>query len=186
MKKSICILLLCAGFAGVSGPALAQGGYRSNDPNIGHFYMARQEWQYIDNSPVVTGQPGSPGAAGQGAMPPAAAPAPLPKAGWVPYSSTIPSVQNALPKVNNGVPKPMPAAAPGPSGQRGKAGSLNLRRPAAAAAPAGPPAVKSYAPYKGYGGGSTGSAASGGAGYSSSTQVKGSVLHFTRPRASSY
>lgn len=192
MRKQVIGLLLCAGAMALPECALAQGGYRSSDPNFGHFYMGRQEWQYIDQSPVVTGTPpGPPGAQGQqpGAAP--ARPAPLPKAGWVPYSSTIPSVQNALPQVNNGVPKPMPAAAPrgpgGPAGMRGKAGSLK-GRPAAAAAPKAPQGIQTYNSYKGYGGGAPAPAPSAfaGAGASTSTNVKGSVLHWARPKARTY
>lgn len=167
---------------------MAQGGFRQTDPNMGHFYMARQQWQIIEDAPVVTGQPGSPGGAAQQMAAPNR-PVPLPKAGWMPYSSSIPSVQNALPQVNNGVPKPMPAAPPPsrPSGMHGKAGNLNLKPKAQTAS--GPPAVKSYSSYKGYGGGlpsGQAASASAGGGSSASTNVKGSVLHWARPKVRSY
>jgi hypothetical protein len=187
MRRQILCLLVCAVITSTAGAAMAQGGFRQSDPNIGHFYMARQQWQIIEDAPVVTGQPGSPGGAAQQMAAPNR-PVPLPKAGWMPYSSSIPSVQNALPQVNNGVPKPMPAApaAPrGPSGMHGKAGNLSLKPKAPASS--GPPTVKAYAPYKGYGGGApAGQSAYTGGGSSASTNVKGSVLHWARPKIRSY
>lgn len=178
MRKRVVCLVLCAGFTALSQPAQAQG-YRSSDPNMRNFYMGRQQWQYIDESPVVTGTPPTPGAQGQGSLP--AAPAQLPKAGWQPYSSSIPSVKNALPQVNNGVPKPVPAAPAGPAGLKGKAG--NLKPGSVAAKPSGPQAVKTYSTYKGYGGQApaAGAHAAVGAGTSTSTNVKGNVLRWTRP-----
>ncbi|HEY9869966.1 MAG TPA: hypothetical protein V6D08_12435 [Candidatus Obscuribacterales bacterium] len=178
MKKATLALLMCAGLVGTVGPAEAQ---RTSDPNLRNFYMARQQWQIIDDSPVVTGSPGMPGgaaAAGAGALP--AGPMPLPKAGWQPYSSSIPSVRTALPQVNTGVPKALPPAQ-NKSGQMAKAGSLKLPKQATPA-PSGPVSVKSYQAYKGYGGSltpSTGSAYGGG-GLQTQTQVQGSVLHWAR------
>ncbi len=180
MARNIWVLALGTVWLLNARSALAQG-YRSENPNLGHFYMGRQEWQYVDESPVIRGQPGAP-VGQQGAGPAPAGPMPLPKAGFMPYSSTIPSVRDALPKVNNGVPKPMPAAAAGPSGMKGRAGSLKPKQ----AASAGPQGLKTYTPYKGYGGAPATAAAGGGGSASTSTRVSGSVLHWARPKARSY
>ncbi len=183
LRRFLC-LILAGGCTAIPMSAWAQGGFHKTDPNMRNFYMARQEWQYVDQSPVITGTPPNPAAQGQGQGALPAAPATLPKAGWTPYSSSIPSVQNALPKVNNGVPKPMPATpAGGPSGTKGKAGSLKVQT---AAKPTGPVGLKAYTPYKGYGVGATAPGTSTGAGVSTSTNVKGNVLQWARPKVRNY
>lgn len=162
-------------------PALAQ---RQNDPNMGHFYMARQQITITDEAPSVNDQRTNPSAAqagGNGGMP--GAPVGLPRAGWQPYSQSIPSLRTNLPKTNNGVPEKAPP--PPPQGMRGRAGGLingaktaskpKSSQPAAPAAPV----VKAYSPYKQY---APDSAASGSAAMSSNSAVRGSVLHWARPR----
>jgi|688.fasta_scaffold552315_2 hypothetical protein len=162
-------------------PALAQ---RQNDPNMGHFYMARQQITITDEAPSVNDQRTNPAAAqagGNGGMP--GAPVGLPRAGWQPYSQSIPSLRTNLPKTNNGVPEKAPP--PPPQGMRGRAGGLingaktaskpKSSQPAAPAAPV----VKAYSPYKQY---APDSAASGSAAMSSNSAVRGSVLHWARPR----
>ena len=177
MTKATLALLLCAGLVGSTGAAMAQ---RSSDPNLRNFYMARQQWQITDDTPVVTGSPGAPpgaAAGGMGGMP--AGPAPLPRAGWTGYSSQIPSVKTALPQVNNGVPKSLPRAQ-NVSGQQAKAGTLKPMKPAK---PAGPVGTQTYQAYKGYGGSltpSTGSGYGSGSGLRTSTGVKGNVLDWAR------
>jgi len=178
------IFLTFAVLAGLVAPAEQALAQRSSDPNFGHFYMGRQQITITDDSPIINDQrtmQGPGGGGGNGGLP--AGPIPLPKAGWQPYSSTIPGVQTALPKVVNGVPPKMPAAPAGPKAMQGNAGALKAKAPAK---PAGPVTVKSYNAYKGYGGslpGSTGAGASGGPSYSSNTAVQGSVLHWARKKA---
>src|SRR5437868_14255508 len=101
MRKFYVSLLLCAFSAGVFLPALAQ---RASDPNFGHFYMARQQVTITDDGPIVNDQRTNPAAKGAGAGVGGmqGGPPPLPKAGWQPYSSEIPSVRTDLPKVANG------------------------------------------------------------------------------------
>ncbi|RTL35989.1 MAG: hypothetical protein EKK48_26890 [Candidatus Melainabacteria bacterium] len=161
-------------------PALAQ---RQSDPNIGHFYMARQQITITDEAPMVNDQRTNPAAAqaGMGGMP--GGPMPLPRAGWQPYSQSIPSLRTSLPKTNNGVPEKAPP--PPPMGMRGRAGGL-INGPKTAAKPKSsqPPApsapvVKAYSPYKQY---APDSAAAGSAAMQSNSAVRGSVLHWARPR----
>lgn len=183
--RNVLTLVLLGATIGSAAPARAQ---RSSDPNIGHFYMARQQVQITDDAPMYNDlrtNPQPPGAQqGVGGMP--AQRQPLPKAGWQPYSSSIPSLHNSLPTTFNGVPKPVPQ--PRVTGQSAKAGAYKPKRPAATSAPrpTGPVAVKRYSPYQGYGtptGMSSPAptyAANRNAG--SSTNVKGSLLHWSRAR----
>lgn len=182
-------------------------GYSGENPNMGHFYMARRQVTITDEAPAVNDQrtnpqpgaaggPGGGGAAGMGRS--------LPKAGWTPYSQFVPGLSTNLPKTNNGVPQPVSAPSD-PSGMRGKAGRLKPSKSSASkpkSASGGPPSTKAYTPYKGYGappqmvkdthGGSpyttTGSSPSGsgsgsGSGFGNTqteTNVRGSVLHWAR------
>jgi hypothetical protein len=162
--------------------AFAQRNY---DPNLNHFYMGRQQVQVIDDSPIVS--PGSSGAATSGgrmngAMP--NRPLPLPSAGWQTYTpAQPPGFTTGLPKVNNGVPqKPGPQ---GPAGQKGKAGTLaagkgkTKGKPSqVAASPNGVSAYKPYATYKPAPSGA--SATTGMNNQQSTTNVRGSILHWAR------
>ncbi len=165
-------------------PAFAQ---RQGDPNMGHFYMARQQITITDEAPMVNDQRTNPAAAqasGSGGMP--GGPMALPRAGWQPYSQSIPSLRTSLPKTNNGVPEKAPP--PPPVGMRGRAGGLingartaskpKSSRPTTASAPSAP-VVKAYSPYKQY---EPDSAAAGSAAMQSNSNVRGSVLHWARPR----
>lgn len=185
MRKTYMTLLLVAGMISAVTPSNAQP---SSDPNLRNFYMARQQITITDDGPLINDQrtvpqPGAAGGGpGAGGMP--GLPVGLPRAGWQPYSSQIPSVRTALPKVNNGVPPKMPPATPG--GLSGKAGALKAK-PGAVAKPAAPAGVQSYQAYKGYGGNltpstSSGSGSGGAAGYSSTSNVQGSVLHWARKK----
>jgi len=172
----------------VSGCEAAQAqGFIKKDqnlPNASSFYMARQQWQVIDNSPIINGQPGGPGGpSGNVAPPPGAG---LPRAGFQSYSPpAAPQLSTSLPKVNNGVPPKLPPARaprqmPSGAGAKGRAGKLPAMYAKPASTPT-PPAVQAYAPYKGY---SPGAAAAGGPAMNSQSNVKGSVLHWARARHS--
>ncbi len=185
----------------------------SENPNMGHFYMARRQVTITDEAPAVNDQRSNPqpgASAGRGASPGMGRN--LPKAGWTPYSQFVPGLSTNLPKTVNGVPVPITAPPPDPSGMRGKAGKLKSSKASAAkskTASHGSPAMKTYTPYKGYGapaqmvkggggsGGSvpnyttSGSSASSppgistgsGAGYGKTeTNVRGSVLNWARAR----
>ncbi len=184
MKPMLTAILLAGGVISLALPASAQ---RSTDPNIGHFYMARQQIQITDDAPVVYDKRTGPGAGQTGAAIPSG-PAPLPRAGFNAYSSSMPSSMGAgLPEVVNGVPRRLPSPPPGVSPKSGKAGAYKLKKATAAPRPSGPTAAKIYAPYKGYGSGNPVAASpSYSGGDNSSTAVKGSLLHWTRTRRQGY
>lgn len=198
MRKLLAITAIVSGglLQTLSTPALAQGFNgnqygRTNDPNMGHFYMARQQIQILDNQPYVNDMRSNPAAAAaQQAAPGAGGPRSLPRASFMPYSPSgmMPSMSGSLPKVVNGVPpKPVPVAIPRIDPRLAKAGKYKpqAQRPAVAR---GPQVTKSYAPYKGYGGPSSPSVASSqpqmnynrNPGNGSSTAVRGSLLHWSR------
>ncbi len=188
--------------------AQAQGP--SENPNMGHFYMARRQVTITDEAPAVNDQRTNPqpgAAAGPGAAPGMGRN--LPKAGWTPYSQFVPGLSTNLPKTVNGVPVPI-VPAPAPSGMKGKAGKLKGSKASTMAKPpsAGVPQMKTYTPYKGYGappqmvkggggGAPTSTAAStappgisgsSGGGYGENqaeTNVRGSVLHWARVKRKS-
>lgn len=188
-RKLLTILLGLGALSSMACPSFAQGGFvgnqygRGSDPNLGHFYMGRQEVQIMDDAPYVNDMRTNPAAQQQqrGAAP--NRPQPLPRAGFMPYASSLQSMSSSLPKVNNGVPQKMPVAPPpGVDPRMAKAGKY---KPATAKpASPGPRVAKSYAPYKGYGGPSGGGA--GGAysapqsAHGTSTAVSGSMLHWSR------
>lgn len=184
-KTSLAILLALTSLSFQGTPASAQGFINKDThdlPDASKFYMARQQITITDDGPIINDQRTGAGAAaaGMGGMP--RGPVPLPKAGWQPYSSTLPGVRSGLPQVNNGVPPRMPDPPRGPSGIRANAGNLRPRPKAAAPRT---PTVQSYKAYKGYGPGSSGGTSGyGNSGSSSSTSVKGSVLHWARPKSS--
>lgn len=191
MKGLLIAMLAVGGVLMPSLPGLAQGG-RSGDPNLGHFYMARQQWQILDDAPQVYDKRSDPAAVNQQSGIPRG-PAPLPRAGFMPYSSSMPSGMGAgLPQVVNGVPpKPTQRQAVSVAPRTAKAGKYKAMK-AASSRPAGPVTAKTYAPYNGYGGGSGSSMSSGGSSsgngtygqsVSSSTGVKGSLLHWSRTRS---
>ncbi len=179
---------------------------RGSDPNMGHFYMGRQQIQITDDTPIVNYKGGDP--AQQQQQNPALQqtqkrPVPLPRAGFTGYTPppTASGFNPNLPSVENGVPRrELPAAGPaldhgdgstrrGPKGKQAKAGSL---KPGAGGKQAtansgsftGP--TKSYAPYKGYDpsnspiSSSYSSSYSGGNSNQVKTKVRGS-LNFGRP-----
>jgi hypothetical protein len=186
MKGFLIAMLAAGGLILPFGcsPALAQG--RSSDPNIGHFYMARQQWQIMDDAPQIYDKRSDPAAVNQQSGIPRG-PAPLPRAGFTSYSSALPQGMSAgLPQVVNGVPRKMPAPVRSVAPRTGKAGAY---KPKSTPRPSGPAMAKTYSPYQGYGGGqpvSAGPAAGnnsyGQTGVSSSTGVKGNLLHWSRSR----
>lgn len=155
-------------------PAFAQ---LQSDPNLGHFYMARQQITITDDAPSVNDQRTNPAAAaGNGALP--NRPIGLPRAGWQPYSQSIPNLRTSLPKTNNGVPEKAPPPRPVPTAMRARAGGLKAAAKPKSSQPAAP-VVKAYAPYKQY---EPDSAAAGSAALNSNSNVRGSVLHWARSR----
>jgi hypothetical protein len=180
----IAIAMLSA--ASAASPAVAQ---KSGDPNLGHFYMARQQIQIMDDTPAVNDmrtQPAPPGAA-QGPPGIPGRPVGLPRAGFAQYAPPPTAAGPVgLPKVVNGVP---PKAPPAVMPKTGQAGAYKTK-PAAAPKPTGPITAKKYAPYNGYGGGNPYSppvAASSGS--NTSTAIRGtlmnqgpSALHWARTR----
>ena len=209
-SASALIALVAAGHAWQGAQAQP-----SENPNMGHFYMARRQVTITDEAPAVNDQRANPqpggSAAGRGAAPGMGRN--LPKAGWTPYSQFVPGLSTNLPKTANGVPTPVTAAPPpDPSGMRGRAGKLKSSKSSSAkskTASGGAPSMKTYTPYKGYGapaqmvkggGGSSvpnytsgGTAPPGisvgtaaGAGYGKAeTNVRGSVLNWARARRKS-
>jgi hypothetical protein len=156
----------------IAAPVLAQDG-RQTDPNFKHFYMARQQVQVIDESPIITNQTGGGGQGGQGAP---QGVQPLPKAGFQSYFQGSPQTPNNLPKVFNGVPPKLPPAPNAfPNAMNAQAGKL---KPKKTAAKSGYPGLKAYKPYSGYGGSTPKGDASGGS--STSSNVHGSVLHWRK------
>ena len=146
---------------------------RNTDPNMGHFYMARQQITITDDGPTVNDKRTQPGAPQQGANP-AGIPQGLPAARWTQYSpAENPNLSTSLPKVSNGVPPKMPP--PGPAGKSAKAGKLAMPTPRPAAKPA--PTTEAYAPYKKF---APDAAVTGASNAQSSSAVKGDVLHWAR------
>lgn len=182
--------------------AFAQGGFSSTSQSGRHkdlgdgasFYMARRQYQVVDDSPIVkySGGPGGAAAAAGGNSNLPGGQAPLQRAGFTSYSTSLPTITAPLPKVNNGVPvQPAPAALPKSSSA--KAGSLGKgkkvsAKPAPAPRPAEPDGIHAYNSYKGYNPsaalpyGTTVPGGAAGSSMSRSGNVKGSVLHWSRRR----
>jgi len=129
--------------------------------------MGRQQWTIEDNSPIINNRTGTAPGAMNGALP---ARAPLPKAGWQGYAPVDnPPPNNNLPKIP-AIPKAAkPVSRPGTNsklGHKGAAGNLS------------PTGINSYKPYSTYT--SPVNAPNVGTDPSSSTHVKGSLLHWAR------
>lgn len=188
--------LLAVMAAIVASPAYAQGGgftstsqARKGLGDGSTFYMARRQYQFIDDAPIVkygNGPAQSGAAAGFGSQ--QGGNAPLQRAGFTSYSSSLPqSSAPALPKVNNGVPVPVAPPKP-PKSTSAKAGSLSKTKAVAAKpAPAPDNGIHAYNSYKGYNpSASLPYVPAGGEAQSSQStksNVKGSVLHWSRRRA---
>ncbi len=144
-------------------PAFCQRDY---DPNLGHFYMGRQQWTVEDNSPVIIDKTGTASGAMNGAL--QNRPVPLPKAGWQGYAPIDTPATNTGASKNFGhsqTSKPRHSQA----GNKGKAGNLTGNSPSG---------IQSYKPYATY----QNPVANPNAGNSQQTSqhVKGSLLHWTR------
>jgi hypothetical protein len=177
MTKNHTLYIAVVSFGAALLLPLAANAQRGSDPNMGHFYMARQQVTITDDGPLINNkmqQAAPPGA--QGALPPGVQQG-LPTARWSQYAPTDnPSLSTSLPKVVNGVP---PKMAPGQTGAKGKAGKLGVARAKAPTAPVakGIPQPAAYAPYKKF---SPDGAISGASDAQSSGNVKGDVLHWAR------
>lgn len=189
--KSLLLAISLGAFLLSTQAVQAQQG-RNDNPNMRNFYMARQQWTITDESPQVNDQRTGGGPMQQGGpMQGGGGPPALPKAGFIPYSQTMPGMSTQLPKVNNGVPPKLPPTNNLPAAMKGKAGAFKPPKPAAAKAPvqSGPPSVKAYQAYKGYTPGvappPVPSYQSSG-GMSANTNVQGSVLHWARKKKSGY
>jgi len=176
---SFRLILLGAVLFTTASASFAQGfrSKKSDLPDSSHFYMARQEWQYVDDSPIKT-HTGDGGGSQQTNQPPGANSSPppriLPRSGFQSYTPTMPVMNTALPKTPNGVP---PKAYPkkGPTGAQANAGKLGAGKPnASAGANNGPPKVEAYAPYKGF----NAAAGVGADSSKSKSNVQGNVLHW--------
>jgi len=155
LSISICGILL---YAISSQFALSQNSY---NPNMGHFYMGRQQWTIEDDSPIINNRTGTAPGAMNGALPNRA---PLPKAGWQGYAPIDnPRSVNSTPKASS---SSKTKSAASKAGQKGKAGNLS------------PSGVTSYKPYATYS--NPANTPSPGADPSTSTRVKGSLLHWAR------
>lgn len=184
--KLLAIMAAIAVPVVISPEANAQ---QSRNPNMGHFYMARQQWQVTNDAPVVKYQGGG-GPPGSAQAP--RGPAPLPRAGFTRFSQSMPQYRNNLPTVHNGVPKPMPARRTKTTRKKGNLGKTGKWK-----APKkkvvkrkGPIKSKSYSPYKGYDPKgvrkptATRGTAHAAARTQTKTKVKGSVLHWARGKKS--
>src|ERR1700683_4813520 len=99
-------------------PALGQRNY---DPNLGHFYMGRQQITIEDESPIVNDKTGTAPGGGNGAL--LNRPTPLPKAGWQPYAPVeTPGLNPNLPKVPGPVRQSHSGNAATGVGSKGHAG----------------------------------------------------------------
>jgi hypothetical protein len=181
MRRIYLTTLTVAYTAFLQIPADAQ---KLDDPNIGHFYMGRQQVTITNDAPIVNDQrTNSSGAAPGGMNGALGGRAPLPAAGWQSYSPVSPGLSTNLPKVNNGVPKPPPPAAAKkpPHGLTGNAGALGAGKGKSPTPPGDPNVVKMYKPYTRYQNpDSAGVSASDNANQQSSSNVRGSVLHWAR------
>lgn len=187
-------------------------GNKGDLPDASGFYMSRRQYQIIDDGPVVRNSAGQIVPSSQVGFGSniGGRQAPLKRAGFQSYSSGMPqySPQN-LPRVNNGVPT-QPAVAPGgpdsltaKAMKMGKSGKGKSTKTASSkgGSVAGKPGAKqpvnsvsAYNTYKGYSpvaAGNTpveqapaGAAGSAGSGMNSSTNVRGSILHWSRKRSS--
>lgn len=148
---------------------LVPPGYsqRDYDPNLNHFYMGRQIWTIEDNSPIINNQAGTAPGAMNSALP---GRAPLPKAGWqgyAPIEKPVVTRTNTTPKTQASRHRSS-ASSSQKSGQRGHAGNLGNRQPSG---------IQGYKPYATYG---NSNPPAPGVDPSTSTHVKGSLLHWAR------
>lgn len=144
-------------------PAFSQRDY---NPNFNHFYMGRQEWTVEDNSPVIINKTGTGSGGMNGSLPNRPA---LPKAGWQGYAPIDnPPPNSSLPK-GPGSSRPKGAAHP-KLGYKGHTGNLTGGKSSSG--------INAYKPYATYS--SPTNAPNTGIDPSTSTHVKGDLLHWAR------
>jgi hypothetical protein len=153
-------------------PARCQKSY---DPNLQHFFMGRQQITVEDNSPIINNRTGdAAGGGGNGALLNRAVP--LPKSGWQPYAPVeTPGINPNLPKVPGPVHQSHTAAANTKTGNKGHAGHLAA---GAHGKTSSANNIRSYSPYTKYPAPAANTEAQ--ADLSTSTHVKGSLLHWAR------
>jgi hypothetical protein len=165
---SLIIFALC-----LQLPANCQQSY---DPNLGHFYMGRQQITIENNNPIINDRTSSTtGGGGNGGL--LNRPAPLPQAGWQPYAPVeTPGINPNLPKVPVPVRQSHNAqASTTASGNKGHAGKLTAKTHGKSASPNG---IRSYSPYAQYPPPAANTQAAEELGVN--TRVKGSLLHWAR------
>jgi hypothetical protein len=182
MRRLYVLLAAVSGLSALCPEAFGQQQYRGVDPNISHFYMARQEIQIMDDAPAVNDMRTQPGPPGSKNAPPPSQRQALPHAGFMPYSQNVPSLRNGLPNVYNGVPQKAPPPVLGIDPKSAKAGAYKGKGAKGAGgkqgAPAAPTVAKTYDSYQGYGGkGAAPPPTSASAGSSADTRVQGTMLN---------
>jgi hypothetical protein len=177
--------LSLAVFSVVLMPPLTANAQRTSDPNIGHFYMARQQVSITDDSPVINNRVNggaAPGAAqmpGNGAMP--GGPMPLAPARWQSFAPppTAPSLSTSLPQVNKGLPTKGAMTGTGNRGTTGRlpgrGGSAGGNRPAVTISKPSVPVAAGYTPYKKF---AVEAPAATSIGNGANGKVYGDVLHW--------
>jgi hypothetical protein len=184
MRRLYVLLAAVFGLCALCPAAFAQQQYRGVDPNISHFYMARQEVQIFDDAPAVNDMRTQPGPPGSKKGPPPSQRQSLPHAGFMPYSQNIPSLKSGLPTVYNGVPQKAPPPVAGINPSSAKAGAYKGKTAGGkgaggkSGAPAAPSVAKTYDSYQGYGGkGAAPPSTTASAGATAATHVQGTMLN---------
>jgi len=137
--------------------------------------MGHQQITVEDNSPIINDRTGSTagGGANGGLL---NRPASLPKAGWQPYAPVeTPGINPNLPKVPGPVRQSHSAHSQTTPGNKGHAGKLTAGTHGKSSAPDG---IRSYQPYAKYPPPAANTQAA--EDLSTSTHVKGSLLHWAR------
>lgn len=154
-------LLLTFALVNLLPPVSAQKNY---DPNLGHFYMGRQQWTVEDNSPIINDRTSTTDNTMNGSLP--SRPVPLPKSGWQGYAPIEKPPANPNPSKNSNQLKSS-TSKNSASGNKGKAGNLTGNK--------SPSSIKGYKPYATYQ-----NPVANPAEPQTSTHVKGNLLHWAR------
>lgn len=169
---------------------------RSQDPNLSHFYKARQQITITDDAPIINDKTGGKSgmSGGSGSLP--NRPLPLPPARWEQYSpvETPSGLSTTVPKINTKTNKGSPGiSTKHATALHGRSNKLNASASAAinpkdkssksasSAGKSATPAVSVYSPYKRY---SLEPSATGAtsAATESKARVRGNVLHWARAK----
>ncbi len=149
-------------------------GQRTYDPNLGHFYMGRQQITIEDDSPIVNDKTGGTAGGANGGL--LNRPTPLPKAGWQPYAPVeTPGLNPNLPKVPGPVRQSQSAHTAAGAGNKGRAGRLSA---GAHSKPTAANGIRGYKPYTTYPAEQLNPQAA--SDLNATTHVKGSLLHWAR------